>query len=217
MSEINVESLDVVQYPHPALRWVSKTISKITPLVQDVAKKMISLMHEYKGIGLAANQIGLPWRMFVTCLDKERVFINPKITLIKGKKIICPDEPEACLSIAGLNFDFPIKRDLAIQVEAQDIDGNEFVLDKDDLKKNNYILARCVQHEFDHLNGILFVDHIPREQLVPEHKQYLDGWLNYMEVQYNFLLSHGKLALNRFEDDDKEKAKLLNLEQLITA
>lgn len=214
---VNVDALDVVQYPHPALRWVAKPISKITPLVQDVAKKMITLMHEYKGVGLSATQVGLPWRMFVTDFEQERVFINPTITVLKGKKLICPDMPEACLSILGLNFDFPIKRELNIQVEAQDVDGNTFILGKEELKKDNYLLARCILHENDHLNGVLFTDHIPRNQLEPEHRSYLDGWLNYMQTQYEFLLSHGGLALGKFEDNEKEKAKLLVLEQLIAA
>lgn len=63
---IDIASLDVVPYPHPALRWVAKPVPRVTSLVQDVAKRMIELMHDWKGVGLAATQVAIPWRIFVT-------------------------------------------------------------------------------------------------------------------------------------------------------
>lgn len=218
---ISVESLDVVPYPHPALRWKAKPVTSVTPLVQDVARRMISLMHEYKGIGLAANQVAVPWRMFVSCaLDGDMVFINPTITPVKGKRLFVADIPEGCLSIQGLNIDFPIHRDLNIEVSALDINGNPFTVPAADLRKNNCLLARCALHETDHLDGILFVDYVPtnsKDEEIQKLRKYVDGWLNYLKTQYEFLPSHGKLALGKYESNDQEIQKLLALEGLMSS
>lgn len=217
---MNVAELDVVPYPHPALRWVAKPVATVTPLVQDVARRMIELMHEYKGVGLAANQVAVPWRMFVTCAaDTDMVFINPTVSLSNsGKKLFVADIPEGCLSIQGLNIDFPIKRNLNITVSALDINGNPFTVPASELRKNNCLLARCVLHETDHLNGILFVDYIPtdsKDEEIQALRNHVDGWLNYMRVQYDFLPSHGKLAHNKYENDAGEIKKLLDLESIV--
>jgi peptide deformylase len=220
---MDVNALDVVPYPHPALRWTAKPIN-VTPLVQDVARKMTALMYDYRGVGLAANQVAIPWRMFVTCVhNQERVFINPTITVKTGKKLFVPDYPEACLSLPGLHLihpagEYPIRRNLNIEVTATDIDGNIFTVSREDLLKDDCLLARCILHENDHLNGVLFVDYVPvdsPDRDVRKIREHADKWLLYLKAQYEFLPEHGKLALNRFENDEVERQKLLSLEQVM--
>ena len=145
--------MEIVLYPHPALRWKSQPIREINDQVRNVAREMFGLMYEAKGIGLAANQVGLPWQLFVLNLtgdptekDEEHVFINPEIIKRKGSG----EGEEGCLSLPKMYGD--VRRAAEIVVEAFDIDGQGFEMTLDDLA------ARCVQHEFDHLQGIMFFE-----------------------------------------------------------
>ena len=102
-------------------------LAQVTPLVQDVARRMIELMHDHHGAGLSANQVALPWRMFVTCVnDKELVFINPEVHLGRNKKDNNPRivyDYEGCLSFPGLQVGEKIPRSRDVYVEALDING----------------------------------------------------------------------------------------------
>jgi peptide deformylase len=145
--------MEIVYYPHPALRWKSQPIRQINDEVRQVVQEMFALMYAHKGIGLAANQVGLPWQLFVLNLtgdpeekDEEHVFINPEIVKRKGSE----EGEEGCLSLPKLYGD--VRRAAEIIVEGYDLDGQGFEMTLDDLA------ARCVQHEFDHLQGTLFVD-----------------------------------------------------------
>lgn len=145
--------MEIVFYPHPALRWKSQPIRQINDEVRKVVREMFTLMYEHKGIGLAANQVALPWQLFVLNLtgdpaekDEEHVFINPEIVKRKGSE----EGEEGCLSLPKLYGD--VRRAGEIIVEAYDLDGQGFEMTLDDLG------ARCVQHELDHLQGTLFVD-----------------------------------------------------------
>ncbi|MDB5385159.1 MAG: def [Planctomycetaceae bacterium] len=145
--------MEIVYYPHPALRWKSQPIRQINDEVRQVVREMFALMYEHKGIGLAANQVALPWQLFVLNLtgnpeekDEEHVFINPEIIKRKGSE----EGEEGCLSLPKLYGD--VRRAAEIIVEAYDLDGQGFSMTLDELG------ARCVQHEFDHLQGTLFVD-----------------------------------------------------------
>lgn len=211
---VDVDSLDVVCYPHPALRWVAKPIPKVTPLVQDVAKKMIELMHSYSGIGLSANQVALPWRIFVTCInDKDLVFINPQVHLGRNKKDTNPrttSEFEACLSFPGVSVPEPITRARDVYVEALDINGDSFTIG------GPGIFARVVQHETDHLNGIVFLDHMKLTGTIDlgtyqeTLKEYVQGWCNYLETQYRFITPHPK-----YGTDEEAKQRLVELEKYL--
>ncbi|HVW02012.1 MAG TPA: peptide deformylase [Planctomycetaceae bacterium] len=153
MSENAVRPLEIVHFPHPALRWKSKPLTEITAEVKDVVRQMFELMYEAKGIGLAANQVALPWRLFVINLtgdpsaqEEELVFINPEITHRKGSQ----EGEEGCLSLPKLYGQ--VRRAVEIVVDAFDLDGQGFELTIDDLG------ARAVQHETDHLDGGMFTD-----------------------------------------------------------
>jgi peptide deformylase len=118
-------------------------------------------MYSHRGIGLAANQVDLPLRMFVMNLEgepgkgEEWVFINPVISYPKGTE----EREEGCLSLPELYA--PVVRPKRVRIQAYGLDGHEINADVDGL------FARCVQHELDHLDGILFIDRV-NPALAPE-------------------------------------------------
>lgn len=149
------ESLYIVKYPDPCLRKKTSLIPEVTPMVEAVATRMIALMHEARGVGLAAPQVGLPWRMFVANGGEpgelDRVYINPTLHEPMGDP-----EPaeEGCLSIPEVYGD--VWRPPAITIEATGLDGKEFRCAAGGL------LARVWQHEVDHLEGKLIIDRFGR-------------------------------------------------------
>jgi len=147
--------MQIVRYPHPALRFKSVPITYITEELRDAAREMFELMYAAEGIGLAANQVALPYRMFVLNLtgkreekDQEHVFINPEIVKRKGTQ----EAEEGCLSFPKLYGQ--VRRAGEIVVEAFDLDGAGFELTIDELA------SRAIQHETDHLDGMLFTDRL---------------------------------------------------------
>lgn len=146
--------MQIVNYPHPALRWKSREVSRIDDALRGIVAEMCELMHAANGIGLAANQVGLPLRLFVANLSddvehaEDRVFINPQI--VKRRGLIVGEE--GCLSLPGLFADVP--RAASIVVEAFDLEGRPFRAELREMP------ARVVQHEADHLDGILFIDRL---------------------------------------------------------
>lgn len=145
------------------LREKCKPIKEITPEIRRIAEELIQTMQAHNGLGLAAPQIGYALRMFAIQISDEideenypmdappQVFINPIITRFSKEKVILS---EGCLSIPGLHED--VIRPQCIDFEALDIDGNLFVQ-----KELKYWRSRCIQHECDHLDGILFIDRLP--------------------------------------------------------
>lgn len=155
--------MQIVPYPHPALRFKSVDVHRIDSTLRKTIGGMFDLMYEANGIGLAANQVGLPFRFFIVNLgaragedQEELVFINPIITKKKGNVV----GEEGCLSLPGLFGD--VRRAEQIVVEAFDLEGQAFGMELDDLP------ARVVQHETDHLDGILFTDRM-RDDGTSEH------------------------------------------------
>ncbi|MHC4219112.1 MAG: peptide deformylase [Planctomycetota bacterium] len=147
---IDVAHLRILHYPAPALRTIAKPVERIDPTVAAVAARMLELMKEADGAGLAAPQVGLAWRMFVTKADDRRpdlVYVNPVLRELDPE--IAPRE-EGCLSLPGITVD--VRRPEAATMTAQDLEGREFTLRDDDL------LARVWQHEVDHLDGVLIID-----------------------------------------------------------
>ena len=145
--------MQIVLYPHPALRFQSVPIMEIGPDLRETVRGMFDLMYASEGIGLAANQVGLPYRLFILNLtgkreekDEEHVFINPEIVKRKGSQ----EAEEGCLSFPKLYG--KVRRASEIVVEAFDLDGQGFELTVDDLA------SRAIQHETDHLDGKLFID-----------------------------------------------------------
>ena len=133
------------------LRQKSAAIKHINDEIRQIAQSMIKLMQADKGIGLAGPQIGVLQRIFVTQIggDKVRVFINPSIIWTSQEQTVYE---EGCLSVPG--FYAEVKRPDHIKVQAWDENGRAFTLDVSGL------LARVIQHEYDHLEGILFIDRI---------------------------------------------------------
>ncbi len=147
--------LRIVLYPHPALRHLSKPLRRVDAELVSMIQEMFELMYAHKGVGLAANQVDLPYRVFVANpegdrqrKDQEFVFINPVISQPKGSA----DAEEGCLSIPGLYAH--VKRPERVVITAFNLRGEEMNLELDGL------FSRIVQHETDHLDGKLFVDRL---------------------------------------------------------
>jgi len=147
--------LALVEFPHPALRRPAKPLVRLDDAVREAAARMFEIMYEAQGIGLAANQVALPYRMFVVNCAGERgageehVFINPVLSRPRGTAV----KEEGCLSLPGVRMD--VRRPQRIVVEAWSLDGEPLTFDLDGL------FARVVQHECDHLEGRLFTDRLP--------------------------------------------------------
>ena len=143
--------LDVLVVPHDHLRGKALAVADLSDELVSLAREMIATMHESDGIGLASLQVGRSERLFVVHVrdDEPRVFFNPEIT---SRSVEEEDYEEGCLSIPGVYAN--VRRPLAIRVSAIGLDGEPFELDADGL------LARVIQHEYDHLDGVLFWDHL---------------------------------------------------------
>lgn len=160
---VDPASLDILHYPHPALRAKAATVSHVTDEVRHVASRMIELMLREQGIGLAAPQVGLPWRVFVChvpplhgrdpdsdpagATPRPTVYVNPVLSNPTG-----PVEPadEGCLSIPDVVG--RVLRPPIITISAFDLEGRPFT------QTAHGLLARCWQHECDHLDGVLILD-----------------------------------------------------------
>jgi peptide deformylase len=161
--------LEIVNYPHPALRYASRSVSEIDDNLRATVEAMFDLMYESRGIGLAANQVALPFRFFVLNLtadpeqkDQEKVFINPEI--VKRHSMV--EDEEGCLSLPGLYA--KVKRARKIRVRAYDLEGKLVEHDADEL------FSRAVQHETDHLDGKLFIDYLdPAARRSAEEKIFM--------------------------------------------
>jgi peptide deformylase len=139
----------------PVLRQRAADVTEIDGRLAKLADDMLETMYEAPGLGLAAPQVGVQKRFFVYDLgvgDGPQVLINPEITETSGEW----EFAEGCLSVPGLHFD--IVRPKEIHVTGIDLDGNEVSFDADEL------LSRLVQHELDHLDGVLLLEHLDEEQ-----------------------------------------------------
>lgn len=168
--------MEIIHYPHPTLRHNSKTIRRIDRELQSAVREMFELMYDARGIGLAANQVDLPLQMFILNVSgepdngEELVFVNPVVDQPKGSQV----SEEGCLSIPGVHAD--VNRPSQIHVMAYDLAGNEIDMVVDGL------LARVIQHEYDHLHGVLFVDRISDSA-----KKQVAQELEAFELEFNSL------------------------------
>jgi len=144
--------LTILEFPDPRLRRVAKPVDAVTETERQLAADMLETMYESKGIGLAATQVNQGVRVVVMDLSEDRsdpkVFINPEIIERQGSQKC----EEGCLSVPGVYAE--VKRAENVKVRALDADGEPFELDADGL------LAVCIQHEIDHLDGKVFVDYL---------------------------------------------------------
>lgn len=143
--------MEIITLGNDVLRQKALPIQDIDSQVKVLAQQMIETMHQGRGIGLAGPQVGLLQRIFVVHIDGEspRVFINPTII---GTSPELSQYEEGCLSIPGLYAD--VTRPEKITVQAWNERGRPFTLDAEGL------LARVIQHEYDHLEGVLFIDRL---------------------------------------------------------
>ncbi|MCQ2744407.1 MAG: peptide deformylase [bacterium] len=145
----------VVKYGEKSLREPSKEVHKVSQKIKNLVQDLLDTMYKENGVGLAAPQIGENVRVFVIDVStgneplNPRVFINPKIIKKSGACI----SHEGCLSFPEAYTD--VRRYANVMVKALDSNGRSFVLEA----KDGSLLARAIQHEFDHLDGVLFIDH----------------------------------------------------------
>lgn len=150
---------EIRKFPDPVLRRKTDRVEKIDKQIERLIDDMIETMHDAPGVGLAANQVGVPLQLAVIDLttreEKEKgknrpitVIINPEILSMEGAVF----EEEGCLSIP--EYAESVKRAARVRVRAQDRTGKVFELDAEGL------MAKALQHEIDHLNGLLFVDRL---------------------------------------------------------
>lgn len=153
----NMAILEIRKYPDPVLRNKTTRIEHIDPSLDRLIGDMVETMHAAPGVGLAANQIGAPLQIAVIDLsarenEEQRhpliVIINPEILSLDGSVF----EEEGCLSIP--DYSEKVKRAARVKVRAQDRSGKPFEIEAEGL------LAKALQHEIDHLNGLLFVDRL---------------------------------------------------------
>ncbi len=143
--------------PDPLLRQVSAPVERVDDDLKRLADDMLETMYDAPGIGLAAIQIGVPRRMLVIDLSKDdeekqpQVFINPQIVASSDARSVYE---EGCLSIP--EYYAEVERPAEVEVTFLDREG------KENRVKADGLLATCLQHEIDHLNGVLFIDHISR-------------------------------------------------------
>ncbi len=192
--------LRIVKYPHPALRHKSKRLLRVDGELKNVVREMFDLMYQHKGIGLAANQVNLPYRMFIINTEgdpakgQEYVFLNPEISKRNGMA----EAEEGCLSFPEIYA--PVKRSEKIVIAAYNLDGEEVSYQLTGL------FARGAQHEFDHLDGVLFIDRLTPSGLLSVKQALAD-----LELEFEGDRNRGVIP-----DDQQIAARLGELEQLRT-
>lgn len=165
--------LQIIPHPHPTLRIKSKPIRRVDAELRSIAAEMLDLMYDANGVGLAANQVDLPLRIFVVNPAGERgdgeelVLINPELQMPKGSET----SQEGCLSLPGLYGQ--VKRPKSLRLSAFDLQGNPIERTVDGF------LARVLQHENDHLDGVLFFD-----RMTEESRRELDDAIAELETDF---------------------------------
>lgn len=190
------KTLNIIRYPHPTLRYRSKTIQRVDADLKSLVAEMFELMYDHNGVGLAANQVDLPLRVFVANPTGKRgegeelVCINPELNLPKGNE----SDREGCLSLPEISGE--VKRAAKVKLNAYDLSGNLIQRDVDGF------LARIVQHEIDHLNGLFFFD-----RMTADDRLELESPLKSLENEFRNLQKSGELP-----SDEELVARLANWE-----
>lgn len=166
--------MKILTYPHPTLRHTSKPVMQVDKALRNVVREMFELMYEANGVGLAANQVDLPFRVFVMNLaaspdeGEEHVIINPVIGRPRGNE----EKEEGCLSLPGIYG--PLVRPAKVHLNAYTLTGDEIS------QEVTGLMARVVQHETDHLDGVLFIDRVSSTT-----KMELESSLEQFLVEYD--------------------------------
>ena len=189
--------MQIVKYPHPTLRYASQPLKRVDDQLRATIREMFGLMYEAEGIGLAANQVDLPLRLFVVNLsparqpETEQVFINPVVRNPQGHA----EKEEGCLSLPQLYG--PVRRPRKIRVEAYGLSGEHIAADLDGLP------ARVVQHELDHLDGVLFTD-----RMETAAQERVESELEVFETEFQKLREAGAIPA-----DDQIRERLLDWQE----
>lgn len=145
--------LQILEFPDPRLRKIAEPVTAFDASLKVLVEDMLETMYQAQGIGLAATQVNVHKRLLLIDVsenkDSPQVFINPEFDILEEE---LSEYDEGCLSVPG--FYETIARPKAIKVTAQDVTGEKFELRAEGL------LSTCIQHEIDHLEGILFVDYL---------------------------------------------------------
>lgn len=190
------DNLKIVQFPHPTLRHKSKPITRVDAELKSAVQSMFDLMYEAKGIGLAANQIDLPIQLFVVNVagkrgeGEELVFINPVLSHPKGTD----EAEEGCLSIPSVGAN--VTRPEQIHVSAYNLSGTEINMTV------NGMLAKVIQHEYDHLQGVLFIDRVHESS-----QRQVEMDLVEFQLQFDQMRKSGEIP-----DDQTIKNRLAEIE-----
>ncbi|MEZ6075261.1 MAG: peptide deformylase [Pirellulaceae bacterium] len=161
-SEFDPNSLSIITFPHPGLRYIAKPIRRVDAGLKQIAARMLELMYEHRGVGLAATQVNLPIRMFVMNASGEKdegeefVVINPVISRPRSNE----EAEEGCLSLPNIHGN--VVRAKTIHLNAFNLTGGEINMDLSGFD------ARVVQHETDHLDGMLFLDRLKEGAVMEE-------------------------------------------------
>ena len=189
--------MKIIKYPHPTLRHKSKPLRKVDAGLRKIVAEMFEKMYEDNGVGLAANQVDLPYRLAVlnvksdaAATEEEIVLINPVIVKRSGTA----EAEEGCLSVPEIWA--PVRRAEKVEVVAYDLDGAERKYQLDGL------YARAFQHEIDHLDGVLFID-----RLSPTLKITIKDQISMLEAQFATDCSRGFIP-----DDDEIAKRIADLE-----
>jgi peptide deformylase len=146
--------LEILTYPDKRLRQIAKPVTEFNNRLHTLSEDMAETMYDAPGIGLAAVQVNVALRLIIMDLSEEKnrlqVLVNPEIIKQEG----CVSTQEGCLSVPEVYAE--VERAEKITLRAQDINGEPFEIEADEL------LAVCLQHEIDHLNGKVFVDYLSR-------------------------------------------------------
>lgn len=149
-----MSKLNILLYPDSRLRQVARAVTRFDGELARLVADMAETMYWVPGIGLAAVQVDVPKRVVVMDISEARndlrVFINPEISDLAGRT----ETEEGCLSVPGVFA--TVERAMTVRISAQDAQGKRFEVDADEM------LAVCIQHEIDHLNGKVFVDYLSR-------------------------------------------------------
>lgn len=188
--------LEIITFPHPTLRYKSKPITQVDAGLKQIVADMFEAMYKAKGIGLAANQVNLPLQLFVINTTgqkgsgEELVFINPVLSSAKGGA----DADEGCLSLPGVEG--MVSRPESIHVSAYDLKGNQIEMTAKGL------LGRAIQHEFDHLQGVMFIDRLSESE-----RRLIEGEVETFEFDFE-----ARRAAGSVPSDDEISAHLKDFE-----
>ncbi|MCP4589980.1 MAG: peptide deformylase [bacterium] len=153
ISSIDLDRLQIVCYPDPVLRKLCEPVTEFGPALEALGRRMLQMMHDGKGVGLAAPQVGLPLRMLVCNATGEppgdRIYVNPQLSDLGESEVA----DEGCLSLPEVTV--PMRRAVSATLTACDPSGKDIRVSGKDLE------ARIWQHEYDHLDAHLIIDHMP--------------------------------------------------------